>query len=102
MFLCVLLRNSLWLCGDGLVQLFLDTLRLRRGRPGRSDFSPWVTGRRWFELHLRVYTGSWMASLQPVSMLILLVSSGRRDERPSPLRCYKIDLAVSPSASSRE
>jgi len=31
---------------------------MRRGRPGLSDLSPWVSGRQWIELHLRRALGT--------------------------------------------
>jgi len=31
---------------------------MRRGRPGLSDLSPWVSGRQWIEPHLRQALGT--------------------------------------------
>jgi len=31
---------------------------MRRGRPGLSDLSPWVSGRQWVEPHLRGALGT--------------------------------------------
>src|SRR6266545_3535916 len=37
--------SRIWDLGFGV---WGDTLVLRRRRPGRSDLSPWVSGRQWF------------------------------------------------------